>query len=133
MHSQLSIINSFDERIKLDEAGSFIKYYPNYLDANKADEILKILLNDIKWDDSSRHTYGKITKFNRKSSFYAFSGLKYPFSGRTFEGKSMTSTMCEIGSTFLAWGQRGRAEDVGPKWMSWPSVRGIRPHCFSPC
>jgi alkylated DNA repair dioxygenase AlkB len=96
MYSQLSIINSFDERIKLDEAGSYIKYYPNYLDANKADEILKILLNDIKWDDSSRNTYGKITQFNRKSSFYAFSGLKYPFSGRTFEGKSMTSTMCEI-------------------------------------
>ena len=96
MPSQLSIMNSFDERIELDGAGSFIKYFPGYLDANKADKILKILLNDIEWDDTSRHTYGKITKFNRKSAFYSFPGLKYPFSGRTFEGKSMTSAMHEI-------------------------------------
>ena len=44
MPSQLSIMNSFDERIELDGAGSFIKYFPGYLDANKADKILKILL-----------------------------------------------------------------------------------------
>ena len=51
MPSQLSIMNSFDERIELDEAGSYIKYFPGYLDANKADEILKKLLNDKETDN----------------------------------------------------------------------------------
>jgi len=93
MPSQLSIMNSFDENIELDNEGSFIKYYPNYLNADEANEMLKILLNEIDWDDTSRYTYGRITQFNRKSAFYSLSGLQYPFSGRTFSGKSMTSTM----------------------------------------
>ena len=96
MTNQLSIMNSFDQRIDLDKQGSFVNYYANYINTKQADRLFNQLLNEIAWDDSSRNMYGKITQFKRKSSFYSLPGLKYTFSGRKFGGRTMTSTMLEV-------------------------------------
>lgn len=96
MNSQISIFEEVDQTIELDGKGSMIRYFPNYLDKSISDKYFSILLNEIEWDDTLRSSYGHTSKFNRKSSYYSQPGYPYPFSGRTFDGKSFTSTMDEI-------------------------------------
>ena len=96
MHNQLSILKNNDQKLILDKQGSFINYFPNYLKINEADNLYRILLSEIEWDDSKRSIYGKINKFSRKSSFYAMSGLQYKFSGRKFPGREMSPTMLKV-------------------------------------
>ena len=96
MSAQISMFDKSIQITELDKQGSFVKYYPNFLNNKDANNLLDSLLNEIQWDDNTKVVYGKLTKFNRMSSFYSRSGIKYNFSSRSFSGHRFTDKMKEI-------------------------------------
>ncbi|WP_339887801.1 alpha-ketoglutarate-dependent dioxygenase AlkB [uncultured Flavobacterium sp.] len=75
------MLNLFpEEKIILNLPDAVFEYYPNFLNKEKADELFKLLYNEIPWKQDTITVYGKNHLQPRLTALYGNEGKPYKYS-----------------------------------------------------
>lgn len=75
------MLNLFpEEKILLDLPDAIFEYYPNFLNKEKADELFKLLYQEIPWKQDTITVYGKNHLQPRLTALYGNEGKPYKYS-----------------------------------------------------
>lgn len=86
----------FSEEIDLQLPDSNITYYPNFLDAKRADQLFKVFKNEIPWQQDDIKVFGKTYPQPRLTSLFGTNGKPYSYSNITMQPHEFTPELLEI-------------------------------------
>lgn len=89
----------FESSINLNLKGADITYYPNFFNANEADNYFKSLLSTIKWQQDTITVFGKTHLQPRLTAFYASNKNTYKYSNIIMQPHIFDNELLQIKDT----------------------------------
>jgi alkylated DNA repair dioxygenase AlkB len=86
----------FKNKINLDLPDSDIIYYPNFIEAQKANSLFEIFKNTIRWQQDDIKVFGKVYAQPRLTALYGNNGKPYSYSNITMKPHEFTNELLEI-------------------------------------
>jgi len=86
----------FKNKIDLDLPDSDIIYYPNFIEAQKANFLFEIFKNTIRWQQDDIKVFGKVYAQPRLTALYGNNGRPYSYSNITMKPHEFTNELLEI-------------------------------------
>ena len=82
--SQFSLLPDEGECLTLDLPGGHLRYWPHFIPAAEADELMDYLSVEVPWEQSEITIAGQRRKIPRLNAWYGERGADYSYSGRLF-------------------------------------------------
>lgn len=76
--------------------GAWLRYAPRFLDANAADALFGMLLDDIAWEQHHVHLFGRKLPAPRLSCWVGDAGAAYTYSGTRFEPRPWPAALTKL-------------------------------------
>ncbi len=86
----------FREEIKLQLPDSDIRYYPNFLNSEKADFYFEVLRKNVVWQHDDITIFGKTYAQPRLTALFGTNGKPYSYSNITMQPYEFTPELLEI-------------------------------------
>lgn len=103
MNNDFSIVNGSNEPLSINLASQcemllddMLHYYPNAFAPKCADALLNALLEEVPWQTSQVHIYGKTHSIPRLESWHGDANAQYRYSGKILAPKPWTKTLLQL-------------------------------------
>jgi alkylated DNA repair dioxygenase AlkB len=84
------------EKLILNMPDANVVYYPNFFEANIANNYLQQLLTEIEWQQDDIRVYGKVYKQPRLTALYGSTSKTYSYSNITMTPNTFTPLLIEL-------------------------------------
>lgn len=84
------------EIIKLDDKGSELVYYPQWIGVENSETYYQSLLSETDWQQDEITLYGKTHLLPRKTAWYGDVGISYAYSGIQMKAEGWTPLLSDL-------------------------------------